>query len=215
MGLSPIPLPDEVPVPRAALPGRGSAPGRIRLAAGDAGALLICWSGRRLPGRGIGFSSLRCSISLKRDSCDCFQMCASSPPAGWGGCGKLHDGNQNPDQMYRVSLGNAHIWPQCAGTAGADGWSCFFIDGVGVQRGRADLAALLVGSSIPWVPARSAPGADGERSGGAVQPASRCPGFAKGSLMPWRAGPRAARWARVWSSPAQPRCCTRDVGKDL
>lgn len=166
MGLSPIPLPDEVPVPRAALPGRGSAPGRIRLAAGDAGALLICWSGRRLLGRGIGFSSLRCSISLKRDSCDCFQMCASSPPAGWGGCGKLHDGNQNPDQMYRVSLGNAHIWLQCAGTARADGWYCFCVDGVGVRRGRANLAALPTGSSIPWALARSAPGADGERSGG-------------------------------------------------
>ncbi|RLV88691.1 hypothetical protein DV515_00015385 [Chloebia gouldiae] len=43
-------------------------------------------------------------------------MFASSPPAGWGGCGELHDGNPNAEQMYRVSLGEARIWPRCAGT---------------------------------------------------------------------------------------------------
>ncbi|XP_013377022.1 PREDICTED: uncharacterized protein LOC106150072 [Chinchilla lanigera] len=32
-------------------------------------------------------------IPLKRDSCDDFQMFASCLPAGWGGCGKLGDGN--------------------------------------------------------------------------------------------------------------------------
>lgn len=76
---------------------------------------------KRLLGRGIVFCALRCSISLKRDSCDCFQMRASSLPAGWGGCGKLRDGNQNPDQMYRVSGSTAHIWPRRAGTAAAHG----------------------------------------------------------------------------------------------
>lgn len=47
---------------------------------------------------------------MERDSCDCFQMRASAFPAGWAGCGELHAGNQNPDQMCHVSVNTAHIW---------------------------------------------------------------------------------------------------------
>lgn len=69
---------------------------------------------------------------MKRDSCDCFQMCSSFPPAGWGGCGQPRDGNPNPHQMSPVSLGTVHIWPQGAGTAG--GWHRSCAGGVGTQQ---------------------------------------------------------------------------------
>ncbi|KAI4529577.1 hypothetical protein MG293_020255 [Ovis ammon polii] len=51
-------------------------------------------------------------IRLKRDSCNDFQMLASSLLADRGGCGRLRDGNQKPGQMYHVSVSSAHIWLQ-------------------------------------------------------------------------------------------------------
>lgn len=170
------------------------------------------WCSPHLLGRGIGFSSLRCSISLKRDSCDCFQMCSSSPPAGWGGCGKRCDGNQNPDQMYRVSRSDAHIWPQRTGmgTAGADG-QC--------------PSALPAGASIPGpagaLPCAS-PGLPGSISG-AVHPPSCCPGFATQSRTPSRAAGQGTARTAVSSlpgptaapgMPGRTRDVTGDVRKD-
>lgn len=80
-----MPVRSHVPGPgRAALPGRGSAPSGPRLSSsGWDGGGSAGWKG--LLGRGIVFSALRRSISLKRDSRDCFQMrrlLASSRP-GW------------------------------------------------------------------------------------------------------------------------------------
>ncbi|CAN8205816.1 unnamed protein product [Coccothraustes coccothraustes] len=75
--------------------------------------MLSCWQLSEIPQN----CCLVLCISLKRDSRDCFQMFASSPPAGRGGCGELGDGNQNAEQMERGSLGVARIWPRGAGTA--------------------------------------------------------------------------------------------------
>ncbi|KAI4550561.1 hypothetical protein MJT46_018726 [Ovis ammon polii x Ovis aries] len=61
-----------------------------------------------LTGRKLLFVRIR----LKRDSCNDFQMLASSLLADRGGCGRLRDGNQKPGQMYHVSVSSAHIWLQ-------------------------------------------------------------------------------------------------------
>lgn len=108
-GLSPI------PVPQASLP--RVFPCREGLRARQDPARGGCWfcavpRAGGAAGAGIGFSSLRCSISLKRDSRDGFQMCLSSPPAGRGGCGELGDGKQSPEQLCRVRGGQGRIWPR-------------------------------------------------------------------------------------------------------